>query len=330
MNKHRWLLSLLLGGLVLLTSACGSQANASSSSSAPASFTIAYQPGASSITLLLLKVQGTLARQFPHTTFQWKLFNSGSAVRSAIIAGQAQLGSLGLPPFLVGWSGGVGWKVLSATSRGDSWLVALNPRFQSLKDFGPNDKIAVVAPDSQQAIILRKAAQEQLGNAHALDSNLVALNSAAGEAALLSGQIAAQLSGAPFQEQEVAAGGHVIFHSTSIFGPVGTGVQVLPVSFYNQYPAFAQTLYKDIVAAAAFASKHHAEDAHYLASDPAGGGGTEVQFKTLLDEPGTIVFQTTPSGLLSYATFMKSIGLISRAPAAITDLELPPLNGAGS
>src|SRR5258708_7586276 len=102
MNKHRWLLSLLLGALVLFASACGTQANANSSSSAPsapASFTIAYQPGAGSITLLLLKVQGTLVKQFPHTNFQWKIYNSGAAVRTAVIAGQAQLGSMGLPPF---------------------------------------------------------------------------------------------------------------------------------------------------------------------------------------------------------------------------------------
>lgn len=329
MNRRRWLLSLLLWMLVLFTSACGNSANASSQGT-PSSFTIAYQPGAGAITLLLLKVQGTLARQFPHTTFQWKLLNSGSSVRQAVISGQAQLGSLGLPPFLVGWAGGVDWKVLSAASRGDSWLVAMNPKFKSLKDFGPNDKIAVVAPDAQQAILLRRAAQQQLGNAHALDSNIVALNSSSGEAALLSGRIAAQLSGAPFQEQEVAAGGHIILHSTSIFGPVGTGVQVLPVSFYNQYPAFSETLYKDILAAATFANTHHALDAQYLANDPAGGGGTAAQFETLFNEPGVIVFQTVPSGMLAYASFMKSIGLIPKAPATVKDLELPPLNGAGS
>jgi NitT/TauT family transport system substrate-binding protein len=333
MNKRRWLLSLLLGVLVLFTSACGSAANANSSSSgpsAPPSFTIAYQPGVGSITLLLLKVQNTLVKQFPHTNFQWKVYNSGAAVRTAVIAGQAQLGSMGLPPFLVGWAGGFNWKVLAASSLGDSWLVATNPKFQSLKDFGPNDKIAVVAPDSQQAIILRKAAQEQLGNAHALDSNLVTLSSAAGEAALLSGHIAAQLSGAPYQEREVAAGGHIIFHSTSIFGPVGTGIYPLPVSFYNQYPAFSETLYKDIIAANAFAVANHAQDAQYLSKDLIGGGGTAAQFQTLLGESSTLVLQTTPTGLISYGAFMKSIGLISKAPTSISQLELPPLNGAGS
>src|SRR6202035_3881339 len=130
---------------------------------------------------------------------------------------------------------------------------------------GPNDKIGVVAPDSQQAILLRKAAQEQLGNAHALDTNLVTIASAAGEQALLTGHLAAQLSGAPYQNQEVAAGGHIVLHTTSVFGPVGAGVIVLPQSFYNQYPTFSKQIYQDFVDVTAWVSGHHAQAAQYLA-----------------------------------------------------------------
>ena len=251
-------------------------------------------------------------------------------MREAVLSGQGQIGTLGIPPFLVGWDKGMDWKVLLATSRGDSWLVAINPKFKSLKDFGPNDKIGVVAPDAQQAIQLRKAAQQQLGNAHALDKNLVAIGAADGEQALLTGQIAAQLSGAPFQNREIAAGGHIVLHTQDTFGPVGAGVIALPQSFYNQYPAFSKKVYQDLEESSAYVASHHDEVAQELAQDKvSGGGGTAAQFKTLLDDT-SLVFDTTPSGLIAYASFMKSIGLISKVPSSVSDLELPTVAGTGN
>jgi NitT/TauT family transport system substrate-binding protein len=332
MNKHHWPLALWLATLVFFLSACGGAASASSTSgnSAPATFTLVYQPGLGAVTFLTLKTQKTLEKQFPNTNFQWKIVNSGAAVRNAVIAHQGDLGTLGLPPFLVGWDKGLDWKVLLATSRSDGWLVAMNPKFKSLKDFGPNDKIGVVAPDSQQAIILRKAAQEQLGNAHALDANLVTIASATGEQALLTGHLAAQLSGAPYQNQEVAAGGHIVLHTTDVFGPVGAGVIVLPQSFYTQYPAFSKQVYQDFVNVTAWVAGHHHQAAQYLASDRASAGsGTAAQFETLLADP-TIVYDKTPSGLLAYATFMQSSGLIAKVPSSVNDLELPTVLGTGN
>ena len=329
MSKRSWPLALLLILQVLFVSACGTSAGAGSSSSDPASFTIVYQPGIGAAPFVILKTQQTLDKQFPHTKFQWVIVNSGAAVREAVISNQGQLGTLGLPPFLVGWDKGMDWKVLLATSRTDSWLVSKNPRLKSLKDFGPNDKIGVVAPDSQQAIQLRKAAQDQLGNAHALDRNLVAIGSADGEQALLSGQLAAQFSGSPFQEREVAAGGHIILHSGDTFGPVGAGLIVLSQGFYNQYPTFSKKIYQDLIDVTSYIEKHHTQTAQYLSQDKSGGGGKAAQFKTLLDNPN-LIFEKTPTGLVAYANFMKSIGLISKAPQSVKDLELPTVLGTGN
>ncbi|HEX4207248.1 MAG TPA: ABC transporter substrate-binding protein [Ktedonobacteraceae bacterium] len=326
-KRHR-LLTILMVVLVSLVSACNIGATGHSSGSAPATFTIAYQPGLGVASLVVLKYQKTLEKQFPNTRFQWKILFSGASVREAVIANQAQLGSLGISPFLIGWDRGVNWKVLVASSRADIWLVSNNPRIKSLKDFTSNDKIGIVAPDAQQALLLRKAAQQQLGNAHALDKNIVAITSSDGEQALLSGQIAAHYAGSPFQEREVAAGGHIVLHSTDAFGPVGTGVLALTQSFYNQYPDFSKKFYQDYVAASAFAKKNLDQTAQYLAEDQ-GGGGTVAQFKTLLAHPDFVI-ETTPSGLLAYARFMQSIGLISKVPGSVKDFELPPLNGSGN
>ena len=330
MNKRYWPLTLLLAALVLVMSACGNTASASSTPGAPASFTIVYQPGLGAGIFVTLKLQKTLDKQYPHTTINWAIVNSGSAVREAVLSGQGQLGTLGIPPFLVGWDKGMDWKVLLATSLSDSWLVAINPKFKSLKDFGPNDKIGVVAPDSQQAIELRKAAQQQLGDAHALDKNMVAIGAADGEQALLSGQLAAQLSGDPYQDQEIAQGGHIVWHTKDAFGPVGPGVIALSQAFYNQYPAFSKQVYQDLANASTFVASHPEQVAQYLAQDKAsGGGGTVAKFENLI-KTTNLIYQKTPSGLIVYAKFMQSIGLISKVPSSVNDLELPTVIGTGS
>lgn len=329
MRKRYWSLASWLAIMVLFLSACGNTAS-TGSSSAPSSFTIVYQPGLGAVTFITLKLQKTLDKQFPNTNFQWKIVDSGSAVREAILSGQGQLGTLGLSPFLVGWDKGMDWKVLLATSLSDTWLVAMNPRIKTLKDFGPNDKIGVVAPDAQQAIDLRKSAQDQLGNAHALDKNLVAIGSADGEQALLSGQLAANYAGSPFQENEVAAGGHIVVDTNAAFGHVGAGLVVLSQSFYNQYPTFSKTVFQDLRDASAYDASHHVQAAQYLAQDAGSGGkASYALFKKLLDNTN-LVFETTPSGLVAYARFMQSIGLISKVPNSVNDLELPTVIGTGS
>ncbi len=50
-----------------------------------------------------------------------------------MIANQAQVGYLGIPPFLVGWDRGVNWRILTTLSRQDSWLVVKDPTIKSLK-----------------------------------------------------------------------------------------------------------------------------------------------------------------------------------------------------
>ena len=220
-------------------------ANASSASGAPSSFTIVYQPGLGSATFVALKVQKTLDKQFPNTNFQWKIVNSGSAVREAILSNQGQLGTLGIPPFLVGWDKGMDWKVLLATSRGDSWLVAKNPKFKTLKDFGPNDKIGVVAPDAQQAIRCVKPPKSNWAtHMHWIKIwSLLALPMVKQRCFPDSSQHNSPVR--PFRSARLRRG-HTLFCTPDVFGPVGAGLIVLPQSFYNQYPAFSKTIYQDL------------------------------------------------------------------------------------
>ena len=123
-------LALLLPSLGTVVS-CNRQPEASAPANAPGAtavsaksnalkkVTIAYQPGLGYSSLVILKQQKTLEKQFPNTTIEWKTLASGSAIRDGVIANQIQVGAMGIAPFLLGWERGVGWKLLASLNQQD-------------------------------------------------------------------------------------------------------------------------------------------------------------------------------------------------------------------
>ncbi len=294
---------------------------------APEKVTIAYQFGLGYSPLIVVKQQGILAKQFPNTKIEWKILSSGSAVRDAMIAGQVQIGGGGSAPFLVGWDKGVGWKLLSSLNDQDLWLVVKDPNIKSLRDFKPEHKIGTPAPDSIQAITLRKGAQDQLGNAKALDNNIAAIAHPDGVQSLAGGQLAGHLSSPPYQFDEVAAGGHVILKGVDVFGRNTAAAIFVLQTFYDQYPDFSKALHQDIADATKLIKEKPDEAAKYL-SDEQGGNPKPEQFKAWFGNEA-VSFGTAPRGFLKVAAFMKSIGFISKAPASIDEIELPTIAGSG-
>jgi NitT/TauT family transport system substrate-binding protein len=294
---------------------------------APPKVVIAYQPGIGYTNLIVVKQQRLLEKRFPGTTFEWRILTSGAAIRDGMIAGQIQVGAGGIGPFLVGWDRGVGWRLLSSLNRMDLWLVTLDPNVRSLRDFKPGMKIGLPAPDSIQAVVLRKGAEVQLRNARALDGNMVAVSHPDGLRLLQAGQLAAHLSAPPFQFQAVEMGGRVILASFALFGVHTFNSVFMLETFYRQYPDFAQALYEAIQQATELINSNPREAARILSEEDQGRVSPEAYLKWLTS-PG-IEFNTVPRGFLRFATFMKEIGLISKAPRSIDELVFPTLAGKG-
>jgi len=295
---------------------------------APQSVTIVYQFGYAYAPLIVMKERKALEREFPSTSITWHVLASGSAIREGMIANQIQIGAGGVAPFLIGWDKGVGWLLLGSLCDIDMWLVSRDPAAKSLKDFKPGMKIGMPAPDSIQAIVLRKAAQEQLGNARALDSAIVALPHPDGMLALKSGQITAHFTNPPFQFEEVADGGHAVLRSFDVFGPSTLDSVFATQTFAQQYPEFVAAFYRQLRDAVDFINRKPSAAAELLAQD-SGGKITAGTYKSWLSSPGT-AFTVVPHGYLKYARFMHDIGFIEKVPGSIGDLELSTLANAGS
>ena len=324
-------LGLLVPNLATLLSACRQQlqsnapdADDQNTSNTPGTVTIGYQSGLAYFSLLLIKQQKILEKQFPNTTIEWKVLSSQSPIRDGMIANQIQIGAIGAPAFLVGWDRGLNWKLLAGLIHQEYWLVVNDPTIKSLKDFKPNHKIAVPDLNAVQAVTLRMAAQQQLGAPRALDANLQFMSHPLGLEAFKSKQITAHFTSAPFQWQEVAQGGQAIVKSSEFFGGLHTGIGLVALEkFYSQYPAFNQALYKAVEDASRLLREQPDEAVKLLAAESDGKIVPETAKQWLSRKD--IQFVTDPKGFLGYATFLKNTNEISKSASSMNELVLPTL-----
>jgi NitT/TauT family transport system substrate-binding protein len=298
--------------LALLAAGCGGGGGGDGNS-----MTIAYQPGIGYAQLLIMKQEGWLEEDLPETEISWQQLSSGAAIRDGMLAGDIQVGSGGVGPFLVGYDAGVDWKLLSALNEMDLWLMAVDENIQNLGDFG-DGSIATPAPDSIQAVVLRKGAQEQLGDAKALDSNIVALAHPDGLQALLSGQISGHLTSPPFQFQEQDQGARPILKSFDLFGPHTFNSVFVRQDYHDENPEAMDALYSNIQEATELIESDPDRAAEIL-SEESGGETSAEEFKRFMTEEG-VAYTTQPRGFIEFAEFMQQTGLIKKVPGSQEDL----------
>jgi NitT/TauT family transport system substrate-binding protein len=307
----------------LAAGGCGSDSSGSGGGSNK--MTIAYQPGIGYAELLIMKQQKTLEKALPDMKIAWRELSSGSAIRDGMLSGDIQVGSGGIGPFLVGYDAGVDWKLLTGLNQMDLWLMAKNPKFKTLADFKGNNKIAMPGPDSIQAIVLKKAAQEQLGDAKALDTNIVSLAHPDGLQSLVSGQIAGHLTAPRFQFDEQDEGARRIIGSYDVFGPHTFNSVFVRQGYYNNNKKAMDLLNKGVQDAAAMIKDDPAAAAKIL-SEESGGQESPADFKRYITEK-SVSYSTEPKGFMAFAKFMKSIGLLKKEPGSAKDLVFPSITG---
>lgn len=289
---------------------------------------ISIQPGIAYAPFTIMDELGWVEEAFPNMDVAWEQLASGAAIRDGMIAGDLQVGVAGVGPWLVGHDAGVGWKALSALADHDIWLMAMDENIQSLADFDADSRIAMPAPDSVQSVALRKAAQDELGDALAFEENIVAMPHPDGVASLLGGQITAHLTSAPFQYQLRDEGAHRIVGSWDSFGQHSfVGVMVIE-DYYYENEEVMNRFYELVVDAAEFVTNNPEEAAETL-SQASGGDPDAETYVGWLQEEG-LEFNTVPSQVLAIAEFMAEIELIREAPASIDDLILPTIQGQGA
>lgn len=269
---------------------------------------LAYQPGLGYANLRLVKAKKLLEKELPGVKVSWRELNSGSAIRDGTMTGDIDIAAGGVGPFIIGRGAGVKWKMISSLNSMNLQLMVKNRAVKSLGDLKGDGKIAMPGPDSIQAIVLKKGAQEKLGDARALDPQILAMGHPDGVQALLAGQIDAHLTSPPFQGQEAKSGAHDILNSFDLFGGSHTfnGIYAME-SFASCNKEVAPALLKTLGAANKEIKDNTPAASKVLAKEI--GGMTPKEIAEQLTEDRT-TFTQRPRKVTDFADFMYDIGLI--------------------
>lgn len=299
----------LLLGIVLALftlTACGQ--------TAPKTLTVAEQFGLAYAPLQIMKEQQLLEKALPGVTIRWVQMGGPTAIREGMLAGQIDIGFMGIGPMLIGVDTGMDWKAFTALSSNEVAFMTNRDDIHTLADIKSTDRIAILSPGCTQHILLCMAAKQQLGNAMAFDTQLVSLSHPDAMSAMLAGtEIALHVATPPYSELEQESGMHKILTGEDVMGRNFTFICGVAMSdlYQNrrvQYDAVLlclqqaiNTINSDLPAAA----KHFA---------PEYGVAQEMLLEAM--HYNGSIYGTALSGVDTLAAAMVEMGLLGQAPTA--------------
>ncbi len=281
--------------------------------------TIAYQYGMAYSPLLIMKEQQLIEKYCPGVTVEWVLLNSGSAINEGIASGSIDVGAMGVAPAITGVMRGIPYRIFSAVSSQPQGLMTNleDVEFDSLADITADQKIALVNIGSIQHILLAMAAKAELGDAHALDNNIVAMSHPDGMTALLSGSVSYQLTTSPYVFKELAEGIRMLDSITNIWPNGNTFiVAVASQNLHDDHPALYDAVVNALQEACAYIENNPQQVASLLCENE---GVDEATMLSWLQDPAC-GYSTETVGVMQMALFMAENGFLDTAPESFSDL----------
>ncbi|MBI3455220.1 MAG: ABC transporter substrate-binding protein [Candidatus Rokubacteria bacterium] len=289
---------------------------------------IVKQPGLGYLPLIVMRELKLLEKRLPGVELEWRQLTSGPVIRDAMVAGQLDIGSGGLGPFIQAVDKGVGWKTLAALNEMPLFLNCARPEIKGLKDLKPLDRIAMPAIGSIQHVVLQMEAEKELGNPKALNQQVVAMAHPDATAAILSKrEITCHLSSPPFQYEQLRDPGiHKVFDSyQAAGGPHTFNLVWANEKWARANPGLVRAFVDALKEATDFTTEKPAEAAKlYVASEKA--KSTPEEILGIMKQEG-LRYSMTPRGLIKFAAFMQKIGMIKSVPGSWKDYAFEHLHG---
>lgn len=299
---------------------------------------ITKQPGVLYAQLTLMEDKGLLEKHaeklgIQGLKVQWMTFTSGGVATEALLSGQVDIVTSGVSNMLLLWAKTNGQvKGVAAVAGLPFKLLTRNPNVKTIKDFGPNDRIAVpTIKVSMQAITLGIALRKAYGDdakAEILVANQVQLGHPEATQALLNPnhEVNTHFSISPFQEIALKNPAvHEVANSVDMLGGLA-----------HVTMAFATTKFTDAnpkVMQAFLAAFDEASE--IIAKEPKAAAESYLKItkdKLSVDELTAIItqkgaiFQAAPVRTMIYAEHMHKIGIIKQMPKSWKDYMSPALH----
>lgn len=267
-------------------------------------FGIAYAP------LQIMKEKGLLEEKLPGVTVNWKQFGGPTGIREGMLNGEIDFGFMGVAPVLIGIDNGMKWRYATGISANQVAIVTADENVKSLKDLTEKDRIAILSPACTQHVLLCMLAEQQLGDAHALDNQLVSMSHPDSVNALLSGtEITAHVSTPPYITQELNGGMHVMADGEEIMGRPFTFITgVAMEDFYQNHRDYYDAFLEALEEAIDYINDNREEAVSLLAPVY---GITEEELSEQMGYNGTI-YSGELNGIETFSARMKDMGFISK------------------
>lgn len=169
---------------------------------------IAYQYGLAYAPLILCQENQLIEEKYKEISGKdvnvvWNQMSSGADINTGITSGSLNVGFMGVAPAITGISKNVGYKIFTNISGQEHGLMSNDDSIKSLSDLvGSDRQVALVNIGSIQHIILGKALSANGFDAHALDSNIVAMKHPDGMTSLETGNVSCHLTSNPYIYKE--------------------------------------------------------------------------------------------------------------------------------
>lgn len=300
----------------------------------PREIRVAQQYGLSFLPLLLMEDQHLVEKHakalgLAEVKVTWTKLGGINAINDALLAGSIDFAAGGVPSLVTLWSKtrGSPLEVRGAAALNDmpNELVVSRPGVKTIRDLGPEDKIAVSAVKiSNQALALEMASAQAFGDERyeQLDALTVGMSHPDATVALLSGKggITGHFASPPFLERELAKPGlHSILSTYDVLGgPATLNVVWTQARFHDANPKAYQAFVGALEEATAQinADKKVAAAAYKrLTKAPE----TLEELGRIFDDP-RISFTLTPHGVMRTAGFLHRTGRVKNKPASWKDL----------
>src|ERR1041385_4680154 len=262
----------------------------------------------------------------------WFTFNGPTAVNEALISGNIDVGSGGVPGLLVLWARTKGTpqevRGISALSSQPFLLNTKDPNIKGIADFKDSDRIAVPAVKSSvQALTLQMAAAKAWGakDFEKLDHLTVSMTPPDATVALLKGgpQITAAFSVPPFQNQQLEDPGvHTVLNSFDVMGGSHTFTAIWCSSkFRDGNPKMYQAFVAALKDATDILNKDKQKGANYWIEDSKSKLAPEMVGKIV--SGNQVKWTMVPENTIKYADFMANVGRLKEKPASWKDYFFP-------
>ncbi len=270
----------------------------------------------------------------PDVKVSWSRFNGPSAVNDALISGNVDIASGGVPGLLTLWSRTKGTpqevRGISALSSQPFLLNARDSRIKTIADFKDTDRIAVpAAKSSVQAFTLQMAAAKAFGpeQFEKLDPLTVSMTPPDATIALLNGSsdVSAAFSVPPFQFIQLNKPGiHTVLNSFDVMGGSHTFTAIwTSARFRNENPVLYKAFVAALREATELVNKDRGKAAGYWIADSR--SKLPPAMVTKIVSGPQVHWTMVPENTMKFANFMAKVGRLKAKPASWKDYFFPEI-----